>query len=541
MFSLAFNQYHPNVQAIICWLQKLGVQANHASADRLLQQHPDWPSLLCISDALHQWHILNAAAKMDVQNIDALPLPFLAQPRHPERPLAIVTKVDATGVTCYQNNYLKPTTLPRADFFQQWTGVYMLAEPQAQSGEPDYAINKRKQWMHSILPVTLTACILSVLLWSFSSSIGNAPSLKIQIGLGLQFAFYLGGFLVSCLLLWYELDKRNPLLQKVCTGIAKGNCNAILTGKASKVFSWLSWSEVGFFYFAGGLLLLSMPSLLPWASYWLGWLGIAAIIYPIFSIYYQWQVAKQWCVLCLAVQAILLLLATNFVVFLSPAVIGVNSISSIQLATMVVGLPVLAWYSIKPYLLRMQQATDEHRAYLRLKFNAEVFEGLLHKQKMITTATAGLGISLGNPNASNTLVKVCNPYCGPCSKAHPKIEKLLQHNHNLQVQVLFMVPNTPGEKLHTAASHLMAIAQNNNQQLVQQALDDWYLAEKKDYTVFAAKYPLNGEVAAQAPAITAMEKWSLDNDIRYTPTIFFNGYELPPEYDPEDLQYFLQE
>jgi uncharacterized membrane protein len=540
MFNIHFT-FHPHTQAVHTWLHHIKIKAHLSSIENTLQAHPNWPSLLCITDTLHQWQIPNAAAKIDVQQVDELPLPFLAQTRHPERPLAIVTKVDTTTVTCYQNNYLKTTTLPRADFLQQWTGVYMIAEPDAQSGEPDYASNKRKHWMRSILPVALTACILSVLLWSFSASISNAPSLKIQIGLGIQFALYLAGLLVSCLLLWYELDKRNPLLQKVCTGIAKGNCNAILTGKASKVFSWLSWSEVGFFYFAGGLLLLAMPAMIPWASYWLGWLGMAAIVYPIFSIYYQWRVAKQWCVLCLAVQAILLLLAINFVVFLSPAVVGVNSISSILLATLVVGLPILVWNSIKPYLLHMQQATHEHRAYLRLKFNTEVFEGLLHKQKKMVTPTAGLGISLGNPHAPNTLVKVCNPYCGPCSKAHPKIEKLLEHSNNLQVQVLFMVPDTPGEKLHTTASHLMAIAQNNNQQVVQQALDDWYMAEKKDYTAFAAKYPLNGEVAAQAPAITEMEKWSLANDIRYTPTIFFNGYELPPEYDPEDLQYFLQE
>ncbi len=30
-----------------------------------------------------------------------------------------------------------------------------------------------------------------------------------------------------------------------------------------------------------------------------------------------------------------------------------------------------------------------------------------------------------------------------------------------------------------------------------------------------------------ASAITAKEHWSKANDIRYTPTLFFNGHELP--------------
>jgi hypothetical protein len=30
--------------------------------------------------------------------------------------------------------------------------------------------------------------------------------------------------------------------------------------------------------------------------------------------------------------------------------------------------------------------------------------------------------------------------------------------------------------------------------LTKQALDDWYLAEQKDYGTFASKYPMNGEL-----------------------------------------------
>ena len=71
-----------------------------------------------------------------------------------------------------------------------------------------------------------------------------------------QYLILFAGVIVTSLLLWYEIDSNNPLLHKVCTGIVKGNCDAILSGKQSKLFSWLSWSEIGFFYFAGGLLTL---------------------------------------------------------------------------------------------------------------------------------------------------------------------------------------------------------------------------------------------------------------------------------------------
>jgi len=41
--------------------------------------------------------------------------------------------------------------------------------------------------------------------------------------------------------------------------------------------------------------------------------NLLALPYIIFSVYYQWRVAKQWCVLCLAVQA--LLLAGGLIIF----------------------------------------------------------------------------------------------------------------------------------------------------------------------------------------------------------------------------------
>lgn len=551
MFQLAFR-FHPNVQAMACLLRCLQVKVHIQSIEQQLEHHPDWPSLLCISDALHQWKVPHLAAKAPDKQLPDAHYPFVAVTNHPERPLAIVTSVNDGRVQFYQDNYNILSEEDLASFVQRWTGVYLLAEPNAQSGEPEYAPVRRKWWLRQALPAAAVLLLLVLLTGGIWPRLMLAGSTAAMLGTAKLALLYVAGLIVSGLLLWYEIDQSNPLLKKVCTGLAKTNCTAILNSNASKLFGWLSWSEVGAAYFAGGLLLLAMPARAPWALQWLGLLGMAALLYPVFSIYYQWRVAKQWCVLCLAVQAILLLQGVSIMMgswvqldftngSLSSPFFPLNLNLFLLLSTAYL-LPLLAWLSLKPLLLRWQTARQQVRAYRRLKFNPQVFTGLLQQQKAITTAPEGLGITLGPANARHKLVKVCNPYCGPCSKAHPKMEKLLHQHSNLQVQILFMVPDTPGQRLHTTASHLMAIAQTATTQVqVQQALDDWYLAEKKDYEAFAAKYPLNGQVAEQAPAITAMEKWSQANDIRYTPTIFFNGYELPADYDPEDLQYFLQE
>lgn len=308
------------------------------------------------------------------------------------------------------------------------------------------------------------------------------------------------------------------------------------------MFDWLSWSEVGFFYFTGGLLLLlfSGNNITNTISL-LSVLTLLALPYIFFSVYYQWRVAKQWCVLCLAVQALLLLGGINVLANdLNVSFLDIPVFFLIN-AFLIYLLPVLLWYAVKPSILRLQEAKNTKREYLRIKFNAEIFETLLKKQKAITIPADGLGIDIGNPDATNTLIKVCNPYCGPCAKAHPKIDKLLEEIPNLKVKIIFSTSADPEDITFKTVSHLMAINEEGNQKIMKQALDDWYFADEKYYKPFAKKYPMNGEIAKQQHKIEAMKKWCKSTGISFTPTIFMNGNQLPDAYSIEDLKYFLLE
>jgi hypothetical protein len=85
----------------------------------------------------------------------------------------------------------------------------------------------------------------------------------------------------------------------------------------------------------------------------------------------------------------------------------------------------------------------------------------------------------------------------------------------------------------------MAIDELDDTEIIQKALDDWYLAEEKNYTVFSSKYPLNGEVQKQSSKIQAMKEWCDKQKIVHTPTIFINGFEIPNEYNVSDLRNVL--
>jgi hypothetical protein len=78
---------------------------------------------------------------------------------------------------------------------------------------------------------------------------------------------------------------------------------------------------------------------------------------------------------------------------------------------------------------------------------------------------------MGNPIATNTLIKVCSPYCGPCAKAHLKIDKLLEDIPNLKVKIIFTTPTQTDDRACKPVSHLLAINEENpnNQKIIKQA------------------------------------------------------------------------
>ena len=175
----------------------------------------------------------------------------------------------------------------------------------------------------------------------------------------------------------------------------------------------------------------------------------------------------------------------------------------------------------------------------RLKHNPLLFDGLLKKQKSHNNNTEGLGITIGNPNAKYKIVKICNPYCGPCSTAHIALGQLVQKNADVQLQIIFLTGTNKKDPTRIVARHLLAIAEEKDEQLMEHALDDWYLPERKDYDKFASLYPVSEVARDNEHKIDEMLKWIRTADIQSTPSVFVNGHMLPKNYSVNDLKYFL--
>lgn len=123
-------------------------------------------------------------------------------------------------------------------------------------------------------------------------------------------------------------------------------------------------------------------------------------------------------------------------------------------------------------------------------------------------------------------------------KAHPVLDEIIHNNPNVKVKLIFTASNDEGDIRGNTARHLIAINKNDPAG-TEKALNEWYLADKKDYQIFSAKYPLNGEIKEQEAEIEKMKNWCDKAEILFTPTIYVNGYRLPEKYSIEELRFIL--
>lgn len=535
------ESYHTNlINVASFYVKELKLKVSSTALKESLNENPFFPSLYSLSNTFERFGIPHQAVKIDKENLDNLTPPYIAyvKGQNTGKDFVLVTSVVGQKVQYIAENK-KAKKVAKDDFLKNFENIVLQAEPDEKSGEKDFLINRRKEIANANKTNALiAACVLifGATLFFFLQSLPVHFIFSASVLLIIKMV----GLAATVLLLIYEVDKSNAFVKSICTAGKETNCSAVLQSKASKIFG-MSWSEAGFFYFAATFLFLLFPSI-TFASkvFALSVANIIAAPYILFSVYYQWKVVKQWCPLCLTVQAVLatelIWSVVNFWQHASAFSFEPSAFLPIAYSLLI---PITLWYILKPIILKAKEEPVYKAAYKRLLYNPETFNHLLQQQATAPNGYQNIGIEIGNPDAENTILKVCNPYCGPCAKAHPVLDEIIRHNKNVKLKLIFTASNDTDDKRGIAARHLLAINEKHNVYQIQQALDDWYLAERKNYDVFAAKYPMNGELKQYEKVIENMKEWCKEAEISFTPTIFINGHRLPEKYKIEELKYIL--
>jgi len=395
-----------------------------------------------------------------------------------------------------------------------------------------------------------TEKVKSVLIASLAY-INNIYYLNAGISLLLLVNFV--GLFFSGLLLLKQIRIQSDYADRICSLFKQKDCNNVLESKAANLFGAISWSEIGFGYFlANILLLLIFPA--PTAA--IALLNLLTLPFTLWSVWYQRFKAKQWCMLCLIIVALL------WTVFLINCLFGyincpfeggrgMSGMLGMSEGYLVISQFVLA---IGCYIISMLGAnlltpklnSDRTNQYLKqainsLKVDEDIFRALLKKQPFYETNDSDSIIRFGNPASKLRLTILSNPYCNPCSAIHKRIEAFLKMvNNEVSVQIIL---SSFEEKLNSINKYLIAsclMALTTNHLPITTIFSDWFEKGRQLGDEYFKDKNLDIEQTAVEAEFQKHEAWKQKTQLKATPTVLVNGYKLPDNYKIEDLRFFTE-
>lgn len=509
-------------------LKLLEVRHTYSFSNKYFNEHPHKNNLFGLSQMLSNYGILNAGTHI-VDKETALfdiELPFIAHLND----FTVVYKIEHDKVHYFWNG--KRIVIPVSEFIQSWSGVILLTETTPDSIEPGYNEHRKKELVDIIQQLILTLAVVMILgITFFMHNLFMQPAISSLLFVNLV------GVYISYILVLKQMNFNSQYADKICLLFSKSDCNNVLESEGAKLWGIFGWSEIGLgYFFANVLILLFLPHLIPLLSL----LNIFTLPFTFWSVWYQKTKAHQWCPLCLIAVCLL------WIIFILSCLFGYirlpafdwNNLSDLLFIGSLYAIPVLALNFLLPKLSDGRQVEELRQEINSLKANEGLFRTLLSQQPFYEVSKADSQILFGNADAQLTLTIFTNPFCNPCSIMHKRVENLLKEtNQNICVQYIFSSFN---KNLEYANCYLNAIYLEKDKATAMRLYAEWFERGKLLEEAFFNDLQLDMTNPSIEVEFQKHESWKEKTQLRTTPTIIVNGYQLPTNYKIEDLRYFTE-
>lgn len=505
------------------FLEQLEVKYTHSYASKLYDEHPHKYNMFGLIDILHSYNLNAIGIKVKNNNYTKLSFPCIL---HIKNGFVVALKLNNRHISYYWNGNV--FCMPLEKFNAMWTGNAIVIDGDSDASEPYYITHLNEERVGIFKKALCAITLLFILILALFKNCNYYNSYSILF-IFLDFL----GIILCALLIGKQLHIKSRISDKVCSLFHQKDCFSVLSSEKATFFG-LSWSEIGLSFFVANLLSLILA---PYIINELSNICILAIAYAFWSIYYQWRVVRQWCVLCLSVQCVIFLMACLGIFKNVVEGFYFNILNALAFFS--------SWYFIIivfdlwiKYEGIVRNRLESLQSYKALKSNKTVFQALLTSERYCKTGFEDSNITFGNKNAKMLITILTNPHCNPCARTHVKIDELLsKYKEKLCVQYVFSAFNT---ELKDSNRLLIAIWQQMGEQDAIGAYSQWYREGKYHAHDFINKWKeIDIYALSVENELKRHEKWIERTGYTATPTILVNGYELPEEYDIEDIPMIL--
>ena len=500
------------------FLDAIEVRYNKHFADKLYYEHPHRYNMYGLKKMLDVYGVKTLGVRIESKDLLSLNFPCIL---HTYGDFAIGLDCGTDTITYLHNG--KRVTISHDAFKQTWTGNALVVEETTEADEPDYYNHRRDE----ILAKAKVYCIPVILvLSSIIGIVAHIQEMELFSIIGLILNTF--GVFVCAMLMQKQLMGESRYGDRVCSLFNHADCNSILDGPKAKIFG-ISWSEVGMGYFTASILLITLYHESVGMVAIINWI---AMFYGVWSIYYQWRIAKSWCILCVISQIIIWLIGIIAIISCISAPFTFGVISSL-LSCIVYGICIMA---VHHYAIAHAAEKGRIRAvqkYRALKANSKVANALIENGECYETSLEDSSILFGNTEAKMRVTILSNPHCNPCARIHKHVENLLRlSGGEICIQYIFSSFN---ENLEDSNRYLISCYFEYGQDEALSKFADWYLKDKFNYERVVKKNAAHIHTIKIEREMERHREWRNRTSLIETPTILVNSYKLPDEYDIEDL------
>lgn len=412
-------------QVFADYLTTLNIPVSRRYFRKRVASHPDYPSLLSISDTFEQLGIPHGVARMDRSGLENVAFPYILHLEKGAGEYILINGID----DLYE----------KAEIQEDWSGVVVKAEQvnEVKDAENQHYLSTEKagRWGMSLLIASFLIVIALLLTYSFAW-----PML-------ILLATAVTGTILGYLLVAKDLGVTFDAVESFCNDGKSVNCDRVLRSDQAKLFGLYSLSDAVLAYFTvqaivTGLLVpitTMAPSLL-WTLSVASALSIPVVGY---SLYLQGIKFKTWCRLCLLVAGLLVVQAGLFGWMVASGFFDLAD-GNMWATGLVAGIFLAAGSLVFLLKTRLKEGSEAEQAEVtanRIKYNPFVFSHLLLQQPSADCTPFEKELIIGNPKAPIQITMAASLGCGPCKDGFEKAKRLIKlHPEMVNLSVRFSIP-----------------------------------------------------------------------------------------------------
>lgn len=516
-----------NLLSIFQYLEKENITIDKTEFEFQVQSHPNYPSLLSITDTLSFFNIDHGVIRVELSDLELLPDCFVALLKEEESEPKLYF-IQKNGPSYFCTHDKKQLAIPKSELESRWSGIVLLVEKPVN----EEVLNPTKnRW-----PLALPLFTLLLLVWVLSS-FQTALSTKL-------FLFFPAvGLLFSVAALKDLFNTKSELLNSFCNMTASTSCATVVGSNKWKIFEIVNFSDLSMVFFGFQFMGLFFSFLTNDIDnfFTLQKILLVFAVPVIFaSLYYQKFVEKKWCPICLVIISIILVELGYLLVFQN--VDFTIPLPSILLYGLVFMSVLIAWLGLKKLLTRQKELKEFQFKGNRFMRNYEIFKNtLLASDKTNYQLLSSGNLVVGNENAPLKITLVTNPFCGYCKETHTIIEEILKkHKDSLCVDFRFNFDAGQSDEQYVKVHQkLVRLYYDNGQEAFMKALQLWFENKDESQLIVSEKSTISDLKISEI----LQEQYLMNqaNEISFTPAIIINQYQYPKMYERKDLVHFIND